>query len=184
MTEVAIRRLAHGEGLALPAYETEHAAGMDLRAAEEAVVEVEDRVGEDHLAVVIGIQGVLAWHLRGRSKEEVVQGVDGVGDVVVAVAVCIAPAENRGRRQARLAINGQAGHFLVAGRDLQAGLAIASLERLVGARPPQGGALTEKSLVHRGSGRGARRRLPRPFMWCSVRTRPAPSRSSAARWRN
>ncbi|MGE4249075.1 MAG: dUTP diphosphatase [Parvibaculaceae bacterium] len=38
MTEVAIRRLAHGEGLALPAYETEHAAGMDLRAAEDAIL--------------------------------------------------------------------------------------------------------------------------------------------------
>jgi len=30
---VAIKRLPHGEGLPLPAYETEHAAGMDLRAA-------------------------------------------------------------------------------------------------------------------------------------------------------
>jgi dUTP diphosphatase len=38
MTEVAIRRLAHGEGLALPAYESEHSAGMDLRAAENAVL--------------------------------------------------------------------------------------------------------------------------------------------------
>ena len=38
MTEVAIRRLAHGEGLALPAYESEHAAGMDLRAAEDAIL--------------------------------------------------------------------------------------------------------------------------------------------------
>lgn len=38
MTEIAIRRFAHGEGLALPAYETEHAAGMDLRAAEDAIL--------------------------------------------------------------------------------------------------------------------------------------------------
>ena len=38
MIEVAILRLAHGEGLALPAYETEHAAGMDLRAAEDAIL--------------------------------------------------------------------------------------------------------------------------------------------------
>ncbi|MGE3875034.1 MAG: dUTP diphosphatase [Parvibaculaceae bacterium] len=38
MTAVAIRRLPHGEGLALPAYETEHAAGMDLRAAEDAIL--------------------------------------------------------------------------------------------------------------------------------------------------
>ena len=31
---VAVRRLAHGEGLPLPAYATEHAAGMDVVAAE------------------------------------------------------------------------------------------------------------------------------------------------------
>ena len=30
---IPIRRLPHGEGLPLPAYETSHAAGMDLRAA-------------------------------------------------------------------------------------------------------------------------------------------------------
>jgi dUTP pyrophosphatase len=30
---IAVVRLPHGEGLPLPAYETEHAAGMDLRAA-------------------------------------------------------------------------------------------------------------------------------------------------------
>jgi dUTP pyrophosphatase len=33
MTIVAITTLPHGEGLALPAYETEHSAGMDLAAA-------------------------------------------------------------------------------------------------------------------------------------------------------
>ena len=38
MMEVSILRLAHGEGLALPAYETKHAAGMDLRAAEDAIL--------------------------------------------------------------------------------------------------------------------------------------------------
>lgn len=38
MTEVKILRLPHGEGLALPAYESEHAAGMDLRAAEDVIL--------------------------------------------------------------------------------------------------------------------------------------------------
>lgn len=38
MTDVAILRLPHAEGLALPAYESEHAAGMDLRAAEDAIL--------------------------------------------------------------------------------------------------------------------------------------------------
>lgn len=31
--EIAVQRLAHGEGLALPAYQSADAAGMDLRAA-------------------------------------------------------------------------------------------------------------------------------------------------------
>jgi dUTP pyrophosphatase len=33
--QLAIKRLAHGAGLALPAYETGGAAGMDIRAAED-----------------------------------------------------------------------------------------------------------------------------------------------------
>jgi len=38
MIEVSIQRLAGGEGLPLPSYETAGAAGMDLRAAEAAVL--------------------------------------------------------------------------------------------------------------------------------------------------
>lgn len=38
MTDVKILRLANGDGLPLPAYESEHAAGMDLRAAEDAIL--------------------------------------------------------------------------------------------------------------------------------------------------
>lgn len=38
MTDVKILRLPNGEGLALPAYESEFAAGMDLRAAEDAIL--------------------------------------------------------------------------------------------------------------------------------------------------
>ena len=38
--EVEISVLPHGEGLPLPAYETEHAAGMDLRAAIESMLEI------------------------------------------------------------------------------------------------------------------------------------------------
>lgn len=36
---VRVRRLPHGEGLALPTYATEGAAGMDVLAAEEAMIE-------------------------------------------------------------------------------------------------------------------------------------------------
>lgn len=39
-TEVLLRVLPHGEGLDAPRYETEHAAGMDLRAAVEEPVEI------------------------------------------------------------------------------------------------------------------------------------------------
>ncbi|HUR43744.1 MAG TPA: dUTP diphosphatase, partial [Aestuariivirga sp.] len=38
MTSVRITRFSHGDGLPLPSYETQGAAGMDLRAAEEAVL--------------------------------------------------------------------------------------------------------------------------------------------------
>lgn len=39
MIEIALKRLPHGEGLPLPAYATEHAAGMDVVAAEELVLQ-------------------------------------------------------------------------------------------------------------------------------------------------
>ena len=39
MTDVRITRLAHAQGLELPAYETPGAAGMDLRAAESATLQ-------------------------------------------------------------------------------------------------------------------------------------------------
>jgi dUTP pyrophosphatase len=35
MIEIRLQRLPHGEGLPLPAYATEHAAGMDVVSAEE-----------------------------------------------------------------------------------------------------------------------------------------------------
>ena len=39
MTDVAIMRLGHGDSLPLPAYETAGAAGMDLRAAHDHVLQ-------------------------------------------------------------------------------------------------------------------------------------------------
>ena len=35
---IALKRLPHGEGLPLPAYATEHAAGMDVVAAEDVIL--------------------------------------------------------------------------------------------------------------------------------------------------
>ena len=39
MIEIRFTRLPHGEGLPLPAYATEHAAGLDITAAEDLVLE-------------------------------------------------------------------------------------------------------------------------------------------------
>lgn len=39
MIEIALTRLPHGEGLPLPAYATAHAAGMDVVAAEDLVLQ-------------------------------------------------------------------------------------------------------------------------------------------------
>lgn len=51
---VAVKRLPHGEGLPLPAYETPHAAGMDLRAAVADDAPVTLRPGDRH-AVPTGL---------------------------------------------------------------------------------------------------------------------------------
>jgi dUTP pyrophosphatase len=40
---IGLKRLAHGEGLPLPAYATEHAAGMDVVAAEELTLQPGER---------------------------------------------------------------------------------------------------------------------------------------------
>ena len=39
MIQIQLSRLPHGEGLPLPAYATEHAAGLDVTAAEELVLQ-------------------------------------------------------------------------------------------------------------------------------------------------
>ena len=39
MIDIALMRLPHGEGLKLPAYATAHAAGMDVVAAEDVILE-------------------------------------------------------------------------------------------------------------------------------------------------
>ncbi|HLI66498.1 MAG TPA: dUTP diphosphatase [Caulobacteraceae bacterium] len=51
---VEIKRLAHAEGLPLPAYETAHAAGMDLRAAVPEDAPLMLRPG-DRIAVPTGL---------------------------------------------------------------------------------------------------------------------------------
>lgn len=51
---IAVKRLPHGEGLPLPAYETPHAAGMDLRAAVADDAPLTLRPGDRH-AVPTGL---------------------------------------------------------------------------------------------------------------------------------
>ena len=43
MIEIKLYRLPHGEGLPLPKYASEHAAGLDIAAAEELVLEPGER---------------------------------------------------------------------------------------------------------------------------------------------
>ena len=53
-TTIAVKRLTHAEGLPLPAYETPHAAGMDLRAAVAEDAPLTLRPGDRH-AVPTGL---------------------------------------------------------------------------------------------------------------------------------
>ena len=43
MIEIKLRRLPHGDGLALPCYSSEHAAGLDVVSAEDLVLEPGER---------------------------------------------------------------------------------------------------------------------------------------------
>ena len=65
MTEVAILRLAHGEGLALPAYETEHAAGMDL-----PPFRGKEQVGAVYSSIIDAIPDVRLESVRRFSAED------------------------------------------------------------------------------------------------------------------
>ena len=55
---VQIKRLPHGEGLALPAYATGGAAGMDVLSAEDFAIARGDRIAQLVLAPVT----LAAWH--------------------------------------------------------------------------------------------------------------------------
>jgi dUTP pyrophosphatase len=65
--EVAVMRLPHGEGLPLPAYETEHAAGMDLRAAVPEDAPLTLRPGDRH-AVPTGLAMAIPPGFEGQVR--------------------------------------------------------------------------------------------------------------------
>jgi len=64
---VAVTRLAHGADLPLPAYETAHAAGMDLRAAVPADAPVTLRPGDRH-AVPTGLAMAIPPGFEGQVR--------------------------------------------------------------------------------------------------------------------
>ena len=64
---VAVKRLPHGEGLPLPAYETEHAAGMDLRAAVPEDGPLTLRPGDRH-AVPTGLSMAIPPGFEGQVR--------------------------------------------------------------------------------------------------------------------
>jgi dUTP pyrophosphatase len=65
--EVAVRRLPHGEGLPLPAYESAHAAGMDLRAAVPAEEPLTLHPGDRH-AVPTGLAMAIPPGFEGQVR--------------------------------------------------------------------------------------------------------------------
>ena len=79
--EIAVTRLAHGADLPLPAYESAHAAGMDLRAAVPEGEPLTLRPGDRHavptglaMAIPPGFEG----QVRPRSGLALRHGVTGV----------------------------------------------------------------------------------------------------------
>ena len=65
--EIALKRLPHGEGLPLPAYETTHAAGMDLRAAVPEDEPLTLRPGDRH-AVPTGLSMAIPPGFEGQVR--------------------------------------------------------------------------------------------------------------------
>ena len=65
--EIAVKRLPHGEGLPLPAYETAHAAGMDLRAAVPEDEPLTLRPGDRH-AVPTGLSMAIPPGFEGQVR--------------------------------------------------------------------------------------------------------------------
>lgn len=74
MIQIALKRLPNGEGLPLPAYATEHAAGMDVVAAEEVTL----RPGWRHAVATgfaIGIPEGYEVQVRPRSGLALKHGI-------------------------------------------------------------------------------------------------------------
>src|SRR3982751_6507174 len=65
MIEIKLRRLSHGDGLPLPKYASEHAAGLDVCAAEELVLQP----GQRHaVATGFAIEIPHGYEVQGRPR--------------------------------------------------------------------------------------------------------------------
>lgn len=123
MTAVKIMRLANGEGLPLPAYETTGAAGMDLRAAESVTIGPGDRqLVPTGLAIALP-QGFEA-QVRPRSGLAVKHGV------TVLNAPGTIDCDYRGEVKVPLINHGRE-DFIIARGDRIAQMVIAPVSRVV-----------------------------------------------------
>lgn len=122
MTKVGIQRLANGEGLPLPAYETAGAAGMDLRAAEAVTLKPGMRcLMPTGLAIALP-QGFEA-QVRPRSGLAVKHGI------TVLNSPGTIDCDYRGEVKVPLINHGQA-DFIIARGDRIAQMVIAPVTRI------------------------------------------------------
>lgn len=122
MTSVRIKRLAHGEDLPLPAYETAGAAGMDLRAAEAVTL----KPGARHLVstgLSIALPQGFEAQVRPRSGLAVKHGV------TVLNAPGTIDCDYRGEVKVPLINHGDS-DFVIARGDRIAQMVIATVTRI------------------------------------------------------
>ena len=123
MISVGIKRLPHGEGLPLPAYETAGAAGMDLRAAEAVTIPP----GARHLVptgLSIALPEGFEAQVRPRSGLAVKHGV------TVLNAPGTIDCDYRGEVKVPLVNHGQE-DFIIARGDRIAQMVIAPISRII-----------------------------------------------------
>lgn len=122
MTGVRIRRLAHGDSLPLPAYETAGAAGMDLRAAEAATLKPGARCLMP-TGIAIALPSGFEAQVRPRSGLAVKHGV------TVLNAPGTVDCDYRGEIKVPLINHGEA-DFVIARGDRIAQMVIAQVTQI------------------------------------------------------
>ena len=123
---VEVRRLPHAEGLALPAYQTEHAAGLDLVAAVGEQAALTLAPGERAL-VPTGLAIALPPGFEGQVRPR--SGLALKPGITVLNAPGTIDADYRGELQVTMYVFGSAGEFTISHGDRIAQLVIASVRR-------------------------------------------------------